>query len=383
MFNSLLGFMDRFSLRQKIIGLTMLALTVMVVAASYVMYNFNYIEQTLTMVKQTGSADALSNAMQKSVTEARERANLTFNILLWVTIATVVIGVSMGLVMSTYISKPIHTLVRKLNQASELLSQMSSQLSESSMSLAETSSQSAATLEETSASLEEMASMTHSNEENSEQAYHVMDSTYKTVNDAHQSMKGLMDSMNSIRESSNETGRIIKMIDEIAFQTNLLSLNASVEAARAGEAGAGFSVVADEVRQLALRTTESAREISNLLEDTGEKIKSGHQSVEHTSKDFDAVVDNVEKTKRLIDEITKASQEQTSGVDQMNDGVSQLSETTQKNAANAQQTAAAGSQIQQQAKEMEDYAARMRTLVNGYSGNGELKKLSQSRLSSN
>jgi methyl-accepting chemotaxis protein len=159
------------------------------------------------------------------------------------------------------------------------------------------------------------------------------------VAEANESMRDLTESMRAISLASEETGKIIKTIDEIAFQTNLLALNAAVEAARAGEAGAGFAVVANEVRNLALRATESARSTSELIEDIVKKVRDGERLAQMTRGDFDEVTSSASKVVSLMAEIAAASKEQSEGIGQINRAVAEMSTVTQKNAAAAEELA--------------------------------------------
>ena len=158
--------------------------------------------------------------------------------------------------------------------------------------------------------------------------------------DAGHTMDQLKTAMGDITASSTKIAHIVDTIDEIAFQTNLLALNAAVEAARAGEAGAGFSVVAEEVRNLAMRATEAARETSELIDGTVSTIKDGSALVGNTSQAFKEMVTNANKVASYMNEISNASKEQTSGIRQINEAVSEMDKGTQQNAATAQQLSA-------------------------------------------
>ena len=190
--------------------------------------------------------------------------------------------------------------------------------------LDETLSNVAATLEETSAALEQMSGLTKQNAKASSEANQMMKSADQTVSQANSAMDGLTNSMSGLSEASQETGKIIKTIDEIAFQTNLLALNAAVEAARAGEAGAGFAVVADEVRNLAMRAAEAAKNTASLIEDTIRRIDEGSSLVEQTNRTFGGMVESINKVAQMLESITNASQEQSLGIEEINRAVANL-----------------------------------------------------------
>jgi methyl-accepting chemotaxis protein len=176
-------------------------------------------------------------------------------------------------------------------------------------------------------------------------------------------------SIQDIKKSSEQTIKIIKVIDEIAFQTNLLALNAAVEAARAGEAGKGFAVVAEEVRNLAMRSAQAAKDTSALLEESRKKSDDGVVIVSKVTSALNATVDNAGKVAGLIAEITAASQEQAKGIDQVNVAVAQMDKVTQSNAANAEESASASEELSAQATTMNEIVNELVALVGGAAKN--------------
>jgi methyl-accepting chemotaxis protein len=274
------------------------------------------------------------------------------------------------------ISRPITKSADQLGEAAQQVSSAASQVASSSQSLAEGASEQAAALEETSSSLEEMSSMTKQNAGNASQADALMKQANAVVKKANDSMEHLTRSMRDITAASEETSKIIKTIDEIAFQTNLLALNAAVEAARAGEAGAGFAVVAEEVRNLAMRAAEAAKNTSGLIEGTVKKIREGSELVGKTSEAFSEVAVSASKVGELVGEISAASSEQSQGIDQINKAVAEMDKVTQQTAANAEESASASEEMNAQAEQMKHVSLELLSVIGGRSngnGNGRLR----------
>jgi hypothetical protein len=276
----------------------------------------------------------------------------------------------MGIFIGRSITKPIRHVVESLTEASEQLTSASIQVSSASQSLAEGASEQAAGIEETSSSIEEMASMTKQNAENARQANLLSGKGIEMMKGARESMKAMVQSIENISKSSEETGKIIKAIDEIAFQTNLLALNAAVEAARAGEAGAGFAVVAGEVRNLAMRAAEAAKSTSVLIEGTIKRVREGAALVHQTDESYKEVAVALKKTVELVGEITSASQEQAQGVDQISKALLELDKVVQKNAASAEESASASEEMNAQAEQMREAVEELVALVSRRKGNG-------------
>jgi methyl-accepting chemotaxis protein len=266
------------------------------------------------------------------------------------------------------ITKPINYSISGLSGGSEQISAASSQVSSASQSLAESASQQAAAIEEISSSLEEMSNMTKQNAAHAGEAKAMMGEANNVVAKVNDNMIQMASAIQEISRSSEETGKIIKTIDEIAFQTNLLALNAAVEAARAGEAGAGFAVVADEVRNLAMRAAEAAKNTSDLIQNTIKVVRNGNELTRLTQQAFKENVEIASKISHLVDEISEASQEQALGIDQVSKAIGEMDDASQKNAANSEETAASSEEMQAQAVQIKSYVRDLLRTVEGGGG---------------
>ncbi|MBI9082127.1 MAG: HAMP domain-containing protein [Desulfobacterales bacterium] len=237
----------------------------------------------------------------------------------------------------------ISHMTARMNLVNESLREMICQIMQGAEALSRISCEQAASLEETGASLEELASMTHQNAENASSAEDLMKEILTVVKNADATMVALIRSMADIHLASDKTSKIVKTIDAIAFQTNLLALNAAVEAARAGEAGAGFSVVAEEVRSLAIRAAAAAKETSDMIAETVKRVGEGERMVETANVVFSEVSRKSIHAGELVDNIAVASREQARGVTQINEAISQIDQGIQQAASSAEQLKASTS----------------------------------------
>ena len=239
----------------------------------------------------------------------------------------------------------------------------SEQVAGSAQSLSQGASEQAASLEETSASMEEMASMTRRNAENTAQAVSLVADVHGRVHESKAALGDMVSSMSAIEESSQKVSKIIKTIDEIAFQTNILALNAAVEAARAGEAGMGFAVVADEVRSLAQRSAQAAKDTAGLIEESIARSQNGTVKVGQVASAVAAITDAVNRVKGLVEEVSEASRQQTQGLDQVAQALSQMEKVTQGTAATAEESAAASEELNAQTAVTMQTIAELNALV--------------------
>ncbi len=265
------------------------------------------------------------------------------------------------------IKEAMNTATSNLDQAlqqvartAEQVASASGQISVGSQSLSQGAGQQASSLEEISSSLQEMASMTKQNQNNAEQADAVSQEAKQSVDKGTDSMRRLSEAIDKIRASSADTAKIVKTIDEIAFQTNLLALNAAVEAARAGEAGRGFAVVAEEVRHLAMRSAEAARNTSTLIEESVDKAGQGVSINREVFENLSEITSRVNKISTVMGSITAGSEQQSQGVEQVNRAVEQINQVTQETAASAEESASAALELNRQAEDMKQMVAGFR-----------------------
>ncbi|TDY36243.1 methyl-accepting chemotaxis protein [Janthinobacterium sp. 75] len=247
-----------------------------------------------------------------------------------------------------FIDKIAAVLV-KIRTASESVKVSSMEIAAGNQDLSSRTEQQASSLEETAASMEELTSTVKQNADNARQANQMAQSASGVASKGGQVVAQVVDTMASINDSSKKIVDIISVIDGIAFQTNILALNAAVEAARAGEQGRGFAVVATEVRSLAQRSSQAAKEIKLLIDDSVDKVDSGARLVDEAGATMQEIVDSVRRVTDIMGEITAASVEQSSGIEQVNQAIAQMDQVTQQNAALVEEAAAAAESLQDQA----------------------------------
>lgn len=277
--------------------------------------------------------------------------------------AGLILALSVGIVMR--MNKRLNATTDHLENGSQQLAAASGQVSASSQRLAEGASEQAASLEETSSSLEEIATVTKRNAENAQQAKTFSHEARVAAESGLADMENMISAMSEIHKSGDKIAKIIRTIDEIAFQTNILALNAAVEAARAGEAGLGFAVVADEVRNLARRSADAAKETAEIIEESIVKSRAGSEISRQVAEGLTAIVSKAREVDDIVGQISLASQEQSQGVTLINTSVNQLDVVTQSNAAAAEESASASEQLRSQASLLHEMVADLRSMVTG------------------
>jgi methyl-accepting chemotaxis protein len=239
----------------------------------------------------------------------------------------------------------------------------SAEISDAAQNLSQGASEQAATLEQISASITEMTSQTKQNAENAAQARQLAVAAKEGATEGDQQMQAMVVAMTSIEAASQSINKIIKVIDEIAFQTNLLALNAAVEAARAGVHGKGFAVVAEEVRNLAARSANAAKETTEMIEGSIKRVAQGTAIAQETAAALASIVSDVGKVTDLVSEIAAASDEQAEGIGQINEGLSQINKVTQQTASAAEESAAAAEELSGQAEQLKEMLSQFKLTV--------------------
>ena len=276
-----------------------------------------------------------------------------------------VLGLVVGFVITRGITRPIGAIATRLANESSQTNSAAMQVAEVSQSMSDGASQQAAAIEESGAALHEMASMTTRNSETAQSAKTLASEARETADAGARDMEAMNSAMSAIKASSSEISKIIKTIDEIAFQTNILALNAAVEAARAGEAGMGFGVVADEVRTLAQRCAQAARETADKISDSSTKSEQGVQISAKMGSNLGAIVERIRKLDEMIAGIAQASHEQSEGISQLNNTVAGMDKITQANAALAEQSAASSEELKAQAGQVQRAVGELMAMVGG------------------
>ena len=293
---------------------------------------------------------------------ARAQQDMLWNVLFILMVASLPVGF-----LVWTIKKNFHKLEEQSNNVFSVINQLKKvifQVRDSSHSLSQSATEAAASIEETTASTEEISSMIRLNSENAGHGEHVAGQAAKLAEVGEQRMQELVTAVDEIRDKSDQIKQIISVIDDIAFQTNLLALNAAVEAARAGEQGKGFAVVAEAVRNLAQKSAESAKEIGQLILETGQSVEKGVEKANGVKLGIQELRDSIAKVATLNAEIATSSKEQSRGVEGINQAIQELDKATQQNAASSMQLASITEEIERLSRQLEEAVQNLRTILN-------------------
>lgn len=322
-----------------------------------------------TLMGQT--SDLIEEIAKKSAEHGLQAAPQAY---LWMGVtfaASLFFGLAILMVLNKTVTQAVGALIERLRVTSSQVLSSANQVASSSQALAQGATEQAASLEESAAALEEVSSASKHNTDNSQHAYQLSESVLSAAQEGVRSMTSMTQAISSIKRSADETAQIVKIIDEIAFQTNLLALNAAVEAARAGDAGKGFAVVAEEVRNLAQRSANAAKESSEKITQSKELADNGVKVTEEVAKSLENINENAVKSAELMREIAAASKEQTSGITQVNIAVSELDKVTQQNSAAAEESSASAQELTAQATTLDEVVQHLSGIVYGGSGTPE------------
>jgi len=313
---------------------------------------------------QQAAASGMSST-EKASGEASAILARSSGMLLIGSLVSVVLGLILGLAITRSITQPILHIAGLLRTGADHTAAAAGQVAAASQGLATGASQQAAASEETASSLEEMTGVTTSNSANAQQATELAQNTREAAELVATDMRAMSVAMDGIKGASHEISQIIKTIDDIAFQTNILALNAAVEAARAGEAGAGFAVVAEEVRTLAQRSAAAAKETEQRISGSIARTTQGVELSARVGTTLGQIVEHARVLDRVSAEVARSSREQSEGIRQLGRAVSQIDQVTQGNAAAAEESASAAEQLQSQTESLREAVGQLMALVNG------------------
>ena len=315
-------------------------------------------EEKITLLMER--INIIQNSAKKVMTETGYESKKVSYIL---TVIAIIFGSLLSLYIIQSVTRPVVNTVNGLNTGSDVLLSSSLQVSKTSQSLAENIFKNASAVEETSSSLEEISSLSENNLENARLSDKYMKEVRQIIKKANESMSELISSMNDIADAGKKTFEVIKKIDEIAFKTNLLALNSAIEAAHAGEAGSGFAVVADEVKNLAKNAAESAKNSSELIEETVNKVQKGSMLAKITDEIFSEIDTISEKCGSLVTLIAESSDKQYGSIKEINNAVVNIDEMMQRSSASAEELAAVSGELNLQTERIKEFSVNLAALV--------------------
>ena len=307
----------------------------------------------------------LYDAMTTYMSRLHERAKNGILIDVWVTVIILLILLPLSIMMSRSISRPIRQIAESLMVASDEIARGSDEISRSSMDLSNGAANSARTLDNSSSLLEEMSTMIQQSASHTGSIDASMKQSHLVMSKGSQSVKDAIDTMHDISKASAQIKKILMNVEEIATQTNLLALNAAVEAARAGEHGKGFSVVSDEIRQLALRSHDAATESADMIADSEASSRAGIELGEKARTDLEFIVETAAEAGRHISEIAAASKEHATGISQLSKLMMELDHITQGHSASSEELAAAAEELAAQSHSMLDITTQLNMIIKG------------------
>lgn len=334
--------------------------------AAWNIYRSQAVPTTEEYFNYLGEISNLNSQNAEKMHEQSEIDSQTANIMLIISIiGGLILIVSLSLMISNMITKPIKYAIDNLNEGTTNCGEVASKVAAASQQLAEGTSEQAAAVQETSSTLEETSSMVHQNRENTQQAAILAKQAKQYAEKSNSEMGKMSTSMAELKNSSNEIAKIIKVIDEIAFQTNILSLNAAVEAARAGDAGKGFAVVAEEVRNLAQRSAQAAKDTAVIIESNIELSEGSVAIANAVKSSVESIGEQATKVSDLLEEIAVATNEQAQGVEQINKAVSQMEIVLGTSAQTAEEAAAAAGMLEEHVFSAKEIVNSLLILVDG------------------
>ncbi len=330
-----------------------------------------------TEIGNTGENWCVIVSVPEKELKAETNRSINSSIILAFVFLLLIIGILI-LITTTYISKPMNSAINQIEAASMQVTGSSVELNDSSQQLSEGSIEQAASIEETSATMDETSSMVQLNADNSLQANNLSREALDEAEAGTKKMSSMTKSMDELKKSSGEIGKIIKVIDEIAFQTNMLALNAAVEAARAGDAGLGFAVVAEEVRNLAQKSAQAAKDTAEIIDRNIELSDQGVEISNDVNKSLDEIVNKINEVNSLVGEVAVASQEQAKGATQVSEAIAQMEKVVQENSASAEETNASANEMKNQSIELNRIINMLNELVKGAKGDVAIAQVKSS-----